>query len=42
VVEQTVELLPGRSHGKKLELASLVYQDVPALLRGDPGRIEVL
>ena len=39
VVEQTVELLAERAHGKKLELACLVYQEVPALLRGDPGRL---
>ena len=39
VVEEVVSLLAEKAHGKKLELACLVHHDVPAALRGDPGRL---
>ena len=38
-VENTVELLAGRAHAKQVELIAAVYDDVPVLLRGDPGRL---
>jgi two-component system sensor histidine kinase/response regulator len=39
VVERTVELLSAAAVDKKIELASLIYSDVPNKLCGDPGRL---
>ncbi len=39
VIEEVAVLLAERADSKGLELACLVYHDVPTLLRGDPGRL---
>ena len=38
-VEGVAEMLAERAHKKGLELAHLVYHEVPSLVRGDPTRI---
>ena len=38
-VEDTIDLLAEKAHQKKIELASLIDNDVPRWLRGDPGRL---
>jgi PAS domain S-box-containing protein len=39
VVESAVELLAQRAHGKGVEIASLVPDEVPVQVRGDPNRV---
>jgi signal transduction histidine kinase/DNA-binding response OmpR family regulator len=38
-VEEAIDLLAEKAHGKGLELACLIDHDVPTALRGDPGRL---
>src|SRR5947208_4113861 len=38
-VEEAVDLFAVQARAKGLELLSLVYRDVPPVLRGDPGRL---
>ncbi len=37
-VEEVLDLLAERANEKNLELASCIFQQVPPILRGDPGR----
>lgn len=39
VVEDAAELLAPRAHAKGIELVSLIREDVPAIVRGDPSRL---
>jgi len=38
-VESSIELLAHRARDKRIELACLIYHNVPRQLRGDPGRL---
>jgi signal transduction histidine kinase/DNA-binding response OmpR family regulator len=38
-VEEVLDLLAPKAHGKGLELACVIHTDVPPALRGDPGRL---
>lgn len=38
-IDTVIELFAASAERKKLELASLIYSDVPTALRGDPGRL---
>jgi PAS domain S-box-containing protein len=38
-VEAIIDLVAEKAQAKRLELASLVHQDVPTALQGDPGRL---
>jgi len=39
LVESTIEMFAEPAKRKKIELATLVYSDVPDALKGDPGRL---
>ncbi|MDX2109077.1 MAG: response regulator [Verrucomicrobiota bacterium] len=39
VVEGCVEILSGQAHAKGLEIAAILYRDVPSGLQGDAGRL---
>ena len=38
-VEEVVDLFAAQARDKGLEFASLIYQNMPSVLRGDPGRL---
>jgi signal transduction histidine kinase/DNA-binding response OmpR family regulator/HPt (histidine-containing phosphotransfer) domain-containing protein len=38
-IEDVCELLAGRAHGKGLELTCVIDDEVPQLVKGDPGRL---
>ncbi|HEX8263863.1 MAG TPA: PAS domain S-box protein [Pyrinomonadaceae bacterium] len=38
-VESTIEMLSPRAFGKNIEIASLIDENVPRIVRGDPGRL---
>jgi len=39
IVEEVIDLLAGEARARGLEIASLVYDDVPAVVNGDIGRV---
>jgi PAS domain S-box-containing protein len=39
MMDDTMDMLAVKAHGKGLELIPLIDPDVPSLLRGDPGRL---
>ncbi|HVT92950.1 MAG TPA: histidine kinase N-terminal 7TM domain-containing protein [Bryobacteraceae bacterium] len=39
VIEETIDLVIVSAHGKQLNLEVLIENDVPAVLKGDPGRL---
>ncbi|MEO8206932.1 MAG: response regulator [Chthoniobacterales bacterium] len=39
VIEETVDILSEQSQSKGIEMASLIFHNVPQDLRGDPGRV---
>ncbi len=38
-MEETVDILAARAHRKGIDLTALVYDDVPDMVTGDPGRL---
>ncbi|NJN56317.1 MAG: response regulator [Leptolyngbyaceae cyanobacterium SL_5_9] len=38
-IEEVAELLAAKAHGKDVELATLIYRNVPTYLRGDANRL---
>jgi PAS domain S-box-containing protein len=39
IVEEVIDLLGAAAHDKELSLTTYVHRDVPAFVRGDPGRL---